>query len=111
MKIAEQVIEDVTVLTLDGNLMGGPEAVSLNETVNRFLDNNILNLVIDLSNVEKMNSSGLGILIKVLTTFKANGGTLKLANVNPKIQNLLVMTKLDTIFETYDSLDSAVRSF
>ena len=98
-------------MMLQGSLMGGPEAVSLNEAINRFLDQKSLKLVINLSSVERVNSSGLGILIKALTTFKTNGGELKLAHVNENLENLLAMTKLNTILESYDTEDAAVKSF
>jgi len=111
MKISEKHITDVVVLNLEGSLMGGPEAVTLNETVNRYLDEKTLKLVLNLKSVERVNSSGLGILIKALTTFKTNGGVLKLANVNPNVKNLLVITKLNTILDSYDSVDAAVKSF
>jgi anti-sigma B factor antagonist len=111
MKISEKRITDVVVLNLEGSLMGGPEAVLLNETVNRYLDEKSLKLVLDLHSVERVNSSGLGSLIKALTTFKTNGGVLKLANVNPNVKNLLVITKLNTILESYDSAEAAVKSF
>lgn len=111
MKISEKLSGNVTIVNLEGNLMGGPEAVSLNEKFNRFLDEGAHRVVIDLGQVERMNSSGLGILIKALTTFKTNGGELKLANVNEKIQNLLVITKLNTVFESFDSVESALTSF
>lgn len=111
MNIIEEKRNDVVIVKLEGNLIGGPEAVELNETVNRYLDEKSLKLVFDLAEVERMNSSGLGLLIKAMTTFKTNGGELKLANVNAKISKLLVITKLDHIFETYDSVDSAVDSF
>lgn len=111
MQISEKKENDVTVLNLDGSLMGGPEAVSLNEKINRLLDEKSLKVVLNLEQVERVNSSGLGILIKVLTTFKRNGGELKLAHVNPKIENLLVMTKLNTIFESYETEESAISSF
>ena len=58
-----------------------------------------------------MNSSGLGILIGGLTTIRNNQGELKLANVTERIQSLLMITKLMTVFESYDSLDKAVASF
>lgn len=111
MKISEKRISGVVVLNLKGSLMGGPEAVSLNETINRYLDEKCLKLVLDLQNVERVNSSGLGILIKALTTFKTNGGILKLANVNPNLKNLLTITKLHTILDSYDSVQAAVNSF
>jgi len=111
MNITEKKINDVVILDLEGNLMGGPEAVSLNETINRFLDEGIYKLVINLENVNRINSSGLGILIKVFTTFKNNGGELRLTNVNEKILNLFKMTRLDAIFNAYESIDAALNSF
>jgi anti-sigma B factor antagonist len=111
MKISEKFVSGVVVLGLEGSLLGGPEAVSLNETLNRFLDEAKLKLVINLENVERVNSSGLGILIKALTTFKSNGGELKLTNVRPNLDKLLVMTKLNTILETYNSEEAAINSF
>jgi anti-sigma B factor antagonist len=111
MKISEKRVGDVVVLNLEGSLMGGPEAVSLNEAVNRYLDEKSLKVVLNLQHVERVNSSGLGILIKALTTFKTNGGELKLANVNPHVNNLLVITKLNTILDIYPSEEAAVESF
>ena len=111
MKISEERINDIIVLNLDGSLMGGPEAVSLNEAVNRFLDESSLKLVLNMESVERSNSSGLGILIKALITFRKNGGELKLANVNPKIENLLTITKLNSILDTFESVEDAVKSF
>jgi anti-sigma B factor antagonist len=70
-----------------------------------------MRIVIDLNDVKSVNSSGLGILIGGLTTMKNAGGDLKLANVSSKIQTLLVVTKLDSIFEQHSSVDKAVASF
>ncbi len=102
---------DVTVLHLKGDVMGGPEAVQLNTQMHNLLDEKKLQLVLDLAGVNRMNSSGLGILINVLTTYKNNGGQLKLTNVSGRVSNLLEITKLDKIFEIYDSLESALDSF
>ncbi|MGH8004856.1 MAG: STAS domain-containing protein, partial [Limisphaerales bacterium] len=67
--------------------------------------------VIDLSDVDWMNSTGLGILISGLTTMRGSGGELKLARVTDKIQSLLVITKLVTVFESHDSVEAAIGSF
>ncbi len=101
----------VTVLTLEGDVMGGPEALLLNETINQLLDKGITKLVLDLSGVERMNSSGLGIMINALGNFKQNGGNLKLAALNPRINHLLKVTRLTAIFEVYDTVDAAIASF
>ncbi len=111
MKISEKRIGDVVVLSIEGSMMGGPEAVSLNEAVNRYLDNKSLKVVLNLEHVKRVNSSGLGILIKALTTFKTNGGELKLANVNSQVHNLLVITKLNTILDIYPTEEAAIESF
>ncbi|MCK4656966.1 MAG: STAS domain-containing protein, partial [candidate division Zixibacteria bacterium] len=68
-------------------------------------------IIVDLGGVDWMNSTGLGILISSLTTMRNNNGDLKLANITEKIQSLLTITKLVTVFETFDSVDDAVGSF
>jgi anti-sigma B factor antagonist len=99
------------VLELKGNVMGGPEAAEFNELVHKLLDEGKKNIVVDLADVKFMNSSGIGMLISAFTTMKNGGGTLKLANATEKINSLLVITKLITIFEHYESVDLAVKSF
>ena len=111
MILEEKKINNVIVLNLQGSLMGGPEAVSLNETLNRLLDEKNLKLVLNFQSVERVNSSGLGILIKALTTFRSNGGELKLANVNPNMKHLLTITKLHTILDIFDTENAAIESF
>jgi anti-sigma B factor antagonist len=111
MEFNQENINDVTVIRLVGDVMGGPEAVKLNEEINQLLDKQKKKLIIDLGRVNRMNSSGLGILINALTTFKQNGGELKLASLSDRIKALLTITKLSTIFETYDTVDSAINNF
>jgi len=111
MDITQENINNTIVIRLEGNVMGGPEAVKLNEEINQLLDEKQKKLVLDLSKVNRMNSSGLGILINALTTFKQNGGELKLANMTGRVKGLLAITKLNTIFESYDTVDAALDSF
>ena len=68
-------------------------------------------IVADLSNVKFMNSSGLGILIGGLTTMRNAGGDLRIAGANKKIESLLMITKLSTVFESYRTVEEAVKSF
>jgi anti-sigma B factor antagonist len=91
--------------------MGGPDATVLHDQLHDFIAQNKKKVVIDLSKVEWMNSTGLGILISGLTTLRNNGGELKLASVTEKIQSLLTITKLITVFENFDNVDDAVKSF
>jgi anti-sigma B factor antagonist len=91
--------------------MGGPDATILREKIHDLVKDQKLRVVIDLAAVDWMNSNGLGILISGMTTLRDNSGDLKLANVTEKIQSLLTITKLITVFEAYDSVDDAVASF
>lgn len=111
MKLTNREINDVMVLEPKGKIMGGPDATVLHDMLHEFIDQNKKKVVIDLAKVDWMNSTGLGILISSLTTLRNNGGELKLANVTDKIQSLLTITKLITVFESYDSVDDAAASF
>ena len=111
MNITEQRSGDVVVLELSGKIMGGPDAVVLNEKLHEFIKAGKTKIVADLKSVDWMNSSGLGILIGGLTTMRNNNGDLKLANITDRIQSLLMITKLLTVFETYETIDKAVESF
>lgn len=102
---------NAVVLTLKGNVMGGPDGSKLHDTLHELKDVGKKNVVVDLSKVKFMNSSGLGMLISGLTTMRNGGGDLRLANVADRIQSLLVITKLITVFKSYDSVDEAVQSY
>ncbi len=99
------------VITFKGNVMGGPDAVKLNEKLHELIEKDQANVVADLSKVKFMNSSGLGMLIGGLTTMRKAGGDLRIANASDKIESLLVITKLITVFKHYKSLDEAVESY
>lgn len=99
------------VIEFKGNVMGGPDAVSLNEQLHELIDGGKSNIVVDLGKVKFMNSSGLGMLIGALTTMRKAGGDLRIANATDKIESLLIVTKLVTVFKHYKSLDEAVDSF
>ena len=111
MKLSSREISDVMILEPKGKIMGGSDATVLHDRLHEFIDQNKKKVVIDLAKVDWMNSTGLGILISGLTTLRNNDGELKLANVTDKIQSLLTITKLITVFESYDSVDEAVGSF
>ena len=102
---------DIVVISLNGKIMGGPEATEINEKFNQLIDDNKLKIVINLENVDWMNSSGLGIIIGAVSLFRKNNGQLRIINVSERIQNLLKITKLAGIFETSNSLEEAISSF
>jgi anti-sigma B factor antagonist len=91
--------------------MGGPDAVVFHDTLKGYITKGYKNFVIDLAKVDWMNSSGLGILISGLTTVRNANGEMKISRVTDKIQSLLMITKLITVFSTYDSIEDALMSF
>lgn len=99
------------VIEFKGNVMGGPDAVSLNEKLHELIEDEKTNIVADLSKVKFMNSSGLGMLIGGLTTMRKSGGDLRIANATDKIESLLVITKLITVFKHFKTLDKAIESY
>ncbi|TYP92108.1 anti-sigma B factor antagonist [Fodinibius salinus] len=99
------------VIQFKGNVMGGPDAVKLNEKLHELIDDGKTNVVADVGKVKFMNSSGLGMLIGGLTTMRKAGGDLRIANPTDKIESLLVVTKLVTVFDHFESLEEAVESF
>ena len=101
----------VSVIHLDGNLMGGPDASTLNSKLHDLVEAGTRQVVLDMKGVEFMNSSGLGLLIGGASLMKNSGGALKLANASAKITALIKITRLGPVFESFPSVDDAVRSF
>ncbi len=99
------------VITLKGNVMGGPDGSKLHDTLHELKENKKTNVIVDLSKVKFMNSSGLGMLISGMTTMRNAGGDLRLAKVADRIQSLLVITKLITVFKHYETVDEAAASY
>jgi anti-sigma B factor antagonist len=99
------------VITLKGNVMGGPDGAKLHDTLHDLKESGKTNVVCDLSKVKFMNSSGLGMLISAMTTLRNAGGDLRLANVADRIQSLLVITKLITVFKHFESVEDAAKSY
>ncbi len=102
---------NVVVITLKGNVMGGPDGQQLHDTLHQLNEEGKKNVVVDLGKVKFMNSSGLGMLISGLTTMRNAGGDLRLAAVADRIESLLIVTKLITVFKEYDTVDEAVESY
>ena len=111
MRLKTKDVKGVTLIELKGNVMGGPDASSLNEELHKLIDGGKKNIVVDLGDVKFMNSSGLGMLIGALTTVRNAGGQLKLARASEKIESLLIVTKLITVSEHFEKVDEAIGSF
>jgi anti-sigma B factor antagonist len=91
--------------------MGGPDATSLHEKLHELIDSGRLSVVVDLTDVDWMNSSGLGILIGGLSALRKSGGDLRLASATEKIEEVLRITKLDRVFTVYANTNEAVDSY
>ena len=111
MKLATKNSGDITILELSGDVTDVADSVLMRETVHQLADQSKIKVVADLGQVGLMNSLGLGMLIASYTTLKNKGGDMKLANITDRIKSLLVITRLLTVFDCYDSVNEAVRSF
>jgi anti-sigma B factor antagonist len=111
LTINERNAGNVTILDLSGRITIGEGSVQLREAVRRLLEQGHKNLLIDLGQVDYVDSSGIGELVSCYTTTKNQGGQLKLLNLTKKIKDLLSITKLLTVFETFDDEGSALASF
>jgi len=111
MKLSIKDSSGVTTIELEGSVLGGPDATALNETLHKLVEKGKKKVLLDLSGVQTMNSSGLGMLLNALTTVRNAGGDLKLAAASKKIESLLVITKLSTVFELHPTVKKAITSF
>jgi anti-sigma B factor antagonist len=91
--------------------MGGPDADVFKETIKQLIQEGYKNVLVNLAHVPWVNSTGLGILIAGYTTLKREGGILKLTHVTDRIESILMITKLGTIFESFSDENAALNSF
>ncbi|SUZ91146.1 uncharacterized protein METZ01_LOCUS44000 [marine metagenome] len=111
MKIEERALENVVVLDLKGKLTIGEGDALLKETIQRLIDQGHNKLLLNLEDVPYVDSAGLGEIVRTYTTVSRQGGSLKLLNLTKRITDLLAITKLLTVFDTFESEAEAVSSF
>ena len=111
MQIAEREVGAVTVLDLSGRITLGEGDTLLKDKLQSLLHQGKKNLLLNLGQVSYVDSAGLGALVMAYTTVTREGGTLRLVSITKKLQDLLTITKLLTVFETFDTEDEAIRSF
>ncbi|MCK4825488.1 STAS domain-containing protein [bacterium] len=111
MSVKKKIVDDIAVITVKGKLMGGSETDECHNKVKEFISKGNNRLVINLASVKWLNSRGLGMLMACYTSCKNAGGELKIAGATEKVNSLLMMTKLLTIFETFENVDRAVGSY
>lgn len=111
MKIEERAVSGVTILDLQGKMLIGEGDELLREKINQLVENGTEKIVLNLAEVPYVDSAGLGEIVRCYTTVSRKNGKLKLLNLTKRIHDLLSITKLLTVFETYDSEEEAVKSF
>jgi anti-sigma B factor antagonist len=111
MKIETRTVGDVHVLDCSGKITLGEGTMAIRNTVREVLKNGGKKIVLNLSDVNYIDSSGIGELVSTFTTVTNQGGQLKLLNLTKKIQELLQITKLLTVFSVYQSEQDAIASF
>ena len=111
LNIRERQAGDVTVLDLEGKITIGEGSVSLRNAIRRLIQEGKKKILLNLSGVSYVDSSGIGELVSSFTTINREGGQLKLLNLTQKIQDLLAITKLLTVFDFYDQESDALNSF
>ena len=111
LNIRERQAGDVTILDMDGKITIGEGSVSLRGAIRRLIEEGKKKILLNLSGVGYVDSSGIGELVSSFTTISSKEGQLKLLNLTQKIQDLLTITKLLTVFDVYDDEAKALNSF
>jgi anti-sigma B factor antagonist len=110
LKLSTRNVDDVTVVSCNGRIVFGEESALVRDTLKQLIKENS-RIVLDLGGVSYIDSGGLGTLVALYTTAQNAGGSVKLANLTQRVDDLLQVTKLLTVFEVYDSEEKAVQSF
>ena len=111
LNISERQVGDVTILDMTGKITIGEGSVSLRTAIRRLLEEGKKKILLNLAQVSYIDSSGIGELVSSYTAINKEAGQLKLLNLTQKLQDLLTITKLLTVFDVYDSEEEALGSF
>jgi anti-sigma B factor antagonist len=111
MQIYQRSVGDVTIVDLSGKMTLGEGDELLRDKVNSLIQQGQKKIILNLSEVPYIDSAGLGEIVRTYTTVSRQGGSLKLLNLTKRIQDLLAITKLLTVFETFENEQDAIKSF
>ena len=111
MQIEERTVGDITVLDLKGKMTLGEGDELLKDKINSLMNQGRGKILMNLGEVPYIDSAGLGEIVRTYTTVSRQGGTMKLVNLTKRITDLLAITKLLTVFETYDNEAEALKSY
>ena len=110
MKYTHELKDEVLVMRLSGDLIGEDSGMQLVDLANEFLGKNIKKCVIDISELRYINSSGIGVLITILTKFRNKSGEVFLLKPSENVQKLLIITKLNAIFQIAQTEEEAIEN-
>ena len=111
MQCKSNQVDNVLVIEINGEIMGGAESEKFRKIIYDAIEEDQVFIVADMTQATWMNSSGLGMLISGLTTLRSSGGDLRLANLSEKVRRPLEITKLESVFLTYNSTEDAINSY
>ncbi|MEZ4387439.1 MAG: STAS domain-containing protein [Candidatus Krumholzibacteriia bacterium] len=111
MNIQQAPEGEVMVLNLSGKIMGGPDYEKFHSEIKSLINDGYVDILLNMSKVTWINSTGLGILVSAFHTLKKNGGVMKICSVSARIDNILNVTQLKLVFETYEDCKAAMASF
>ena len=111
LDVSERQAGDVTILDLSGEVRIGDSSVALRDSIRKLADTGKTKVLLNLAGVKYIDSTGIGELIANYTTITRKGGQLKLLKLTDRIQNLLVITKLVTVFDSFEDEGEALKSF
>ncbi|HEV8158810.1 MAG TPA: STAS domain-containing protein [Pyrinomonadaceae bacterium] len=111
LNISERQAGDITILDLDGKITIGEGSIALRNTIRRLLEEGKKKILLNLGEIGYVDSSGIGELVSSFTTVNRDGGSLKLLNLQQKVQSLMAITKLLTVFDVFEDEGDALGSF
>ena len=111
LQIEERVVGEVTILDLKGKIVINEGDEALRDKINSLIHQNRKKILLNLENVPYIDSAGLGEVVRTYTTVSRQGGQLKLVNLTKRITDLLSITKLLTVFETFETEPEALKSY
>lgn len=109
MKYSQDIVDDILLLNFEGDLIGENNVPDLMQLIDNSIDKNIMLCAVDISGIRYMNSSGIGVLITILTKFRNKGGEVVLINPSSQVKKLLIITKLNNIFQVVKNKEEAIE--
>jgi anti-sigma B factor antagonist len=101
----------IGLIEVKGSLVGGDETVELRQAIAGFAEREYQKLLLDLSNVEYLNSTAIGVLVSAQTSYAKKGWQIKMCGLNKNVRNVFVITKLTLVFDVFDTKEEAIQSF